>query len=151
MRRLASSTRSWKRRSSKLGAGSMSGALLVVGNHIEREHQVAGVVGAADRVGNVDVQHAVFRVVDTHRDGAQLDARLPAIQAYPHRIGDVTGGGGVGGGEDIVVDSAAEFRSHRPLPGGGGQDEPDTFFDLALVRNQGDAPGAVGAYREGPS
>src|SRR5436190_21530266 len=90
--RLASSTRSWNRRSSRFGIGRLmslgsprrcsrrseageaknvvgysSIRLLVRRDDVEREDQVAGVVGAADGVLDVDVE-------DPAVDGVEADA-----------------------------------------------------------------------------
>src|SRR5690349_598780 len=68
--RLASSTRSWKCRSSRSGAGSISSRsqcwcdgrgldrLGLVGDHVEREDQVAGVAVTDDLVAHVHVERA---------------------------------------------------------------------------------------------
>src|SRR5581483_9390755 len=66
-------------------------------------------------------------------------------------VGDPAGGGGVGGGEDEVVDGAAELRPHRPLAGGGGQDEPHRLLELPVTGGQGDGAGGVGVDGKGPS
>src|SRR3954447_24690020 len=96
-RRFASSTRSWKRRSSRFGAGSgMSG--LVVGergagreggrpllrDQVEGEDEVARVVRQARRVADVDQERR--RVVGVRRDDDVLDvdARLPALERGTH-------------------------------------------------------------------
>src|SRR5690349_11139475 len=75
--RFASSTRSWNRRSSRFGVGSTSGtsarrpggararggAGALVGDRVEGEDEVAGVVRAAQRVLHVDVQQAAVDLV----------------------------------------------------------------------------------------
>src|SRR5581483_7269381 len=120
--RLASSTRSWNRRSSRLGAGSTVVSLLRR-DHIEGEDEVAGVVGAAAHVVDLDPQGGGGHGIHRHVDLDDLHSGFPALQRGADLVGDPAGGGGVGGGEDEVVDGAAELRPHRPLAGGGGQDE----------------------------
>src|SRR5688572_17307775 len=107
--RLASSTRSWKRRSSRFGAGSMSGVpsgenrpvrlggerrpgrlegpgrerparLVVAGDDVERKDQVARVVQPADLVADVDVERAGLHAREADDDIANLDPRLPTFQ-----------------------------------------------------------------------
>src|SRR3954453_8060968 len=70
--RLASSTSSWKRRSSRFGAGS--GMSTFFGNHVEREHEVAGVVRASAGVNDVDIQERPVGVVDRDLDADDVDA-----------------------------------------------------------------------------
>src|SRR3954468_8199976 len=73
--RFASSTRSWKRRSSRFGVGSTSGSGArrgVVGDRVEGEDEVARVVRAAQRVLHVDVQQAALHLVVPDGDVAQL-------------------------------------------------------------------------------
>src|SRR3954453_12026276 len=96
--RLASSTRSWNRRSSRFGTGSAIG-LAFFGDHIEREHEVARVVVAAQPIADVDEQHALVHPVEVHQHVVQVDARLPALQRQPHLVGQLTGGLAVGRGE----------------------------------------------------
>src|SRR5688500_19718092 len=55
-RRLASSTRSWNRRSSRLGTGSAIVSSSLAGDHVERENEVVAVVGLLQPVVDVDVQ-----------------------------------------------------------------------------------------------
>src|SRR6476661_8944159 len=97
--RFASSTRSWKCRSSRLGAGStmspspFGGRQLgqggggdrghgtgLLGNDIEREHQVADVVGASDRVVDVDVQRPQVSLIEADQHVLHVDAGLPQFQ-----------------------------------------------------------------------
>src|SRR5438270_2013390 len=88
-RRLASSTRSWKRRSSRFGTGSamltllqpqIARSCLFCRNHVEGEDQVARIVGFPDRVADVDVQDARVLGIKADDDVADIDARLPATQ-----------------------------------------------------------------------
>src|SRR5689334_9432016 len=86
-KRLASSTRPWKVRSSRLGAGNISdlqlgrgvdgAGQLLVGDHVERKDQVARVVAADDLVCHVDVYRPSFDPVVAHADLLDHDAGLP--------------------------------------------------------------------------
>src|SRR3954468_23042572 len=87
--RLASSTNCWKRRSSRLGEGrAMSLDTFRGGDHVEREDEVARVVGAADGVPDIDQQHRRVVLGGGHLDVRHLDARLPAVQAGAHLVAD---------------------------------------------------------------
>src|SRR3954449_11117535 len=78
--RFASSTRSWKRRSSRFGVGSTSASGArrgVLGDGVEGEDEVARVVRAPQGVVHVDVQQPALRLVVPDGDVPELDARLP--------------------------------------------------------------------------
>src|SRR5689334_22621623 len=118
--RLASSTRSWKRRSSRLGAGRVISGLGLRGlarDRVEGEDEVALVVVAGRPVADADVEGG--GVGDPDVDAEQVDARLPALERDPHRGGDQRARGLVGGSEEVVVGRAAELRTHRALAAGG--------------------------------
>src|SRR2546423_12171487 len=94
--RLASSTSSWKRRSSRFGAGrGISGFL---GDHIEGEHQVAGVVRPPARIADVDIEERPVDIVHGDLNADDIDARLPAQQRLAHLVGDLAGDGVVDAG-----------------------------------------------------
>src|SRR5687767_2081564 len=120
--RFASSTSSWKRRSSRFGAGNGMSAFL--GDHIEREHEVAGIVGSAARVGNIDIEQRVISVIDGDLDADDVDARLPPQQRLPHLIGDLTGDVVVDTGEHKIVNHTAELGTHRPFTPSRTDDQP---------------------------
>src|SRR6266550_1977198 len=149
-RRFASSTRSWKRRSSRFGAGSTMGSGLR-GDHIEGKDEVARVVGPADHVLDVDVDRGGLLGVDRDVDALDVDPGLPPFQGALHLVGDAPGGAPGHRGEHEVVDRTAELRAHRPLAVRGPEDEADRLGDLAVPRHQGDAPGRPGPHREGPA
>src|SRR3954453_23266926 len=136
--RFASSTRSWKVRSSRLGAVSAMSAAscdrgcrrlsletVVLGDHVEREHQVAWLVDAADRVGDVDVEPSGLDVVEADPDVHEVDPGLPALEGHLDVVGDLPGGGRVRGSEHVLVDAAAALGAHGPVTWRGGQDEVD--------------------------
>ena len=50
--------------------------------------------------------------------------------------------------EDVVVHAAAELGPHRPLAGGGGEDERDRLLDVLLVAREREAAAAVDGERE---
>src|SRR5947209_8390197 len=102
--RFASSTRSWKRRSSRFGAGSTMGSALR-GNDVEGEHEVARVVGPADHVLDVDEDRGWLLGVDGHVDALDVDPRLPPLQRLLDLVGDAPGSAASHRGEDEVVDS----------------------------------------------
>src|SRR6478672_3132478 len=90
--RFASSTRSWKRRSSRFGTGrAMSRRSCYLGlagrflgrDHVERKDEVARVVGGAERVAHVDVEHGLVGRIGVDRDALQLDSGLPALERDP--------------------------------------------------------------------
>jgi hypothetical protein len=122
----------------------------VVGDDVEGEDQAARVVGAADRVAHVDVEHRLV-VPGGHLDLLDLDTWLPAVQGDEDLVLDPARGGLVDGCEDHVVDGAAEFGPHRPLPRRGGQDQPHRLLDLALAADQRDAAGGADPHRERPT
>src|SRR6516164_10966758 len=102
--RLASSTSSWNPLSSRFGAGSaisahpphevpprpLSQLLLVSGDGIEREYEVARIVRAFDRVRNVDSQHARLSRLRGHRHVGDGGPGLTQQQ----RRADLCGDGG---------------------------------------------------------
>src|SRR5437762_3355560 len=163
--RLASSTRSWNRRSSRLGAGSgtsllpQCGGWLMIhlrrlalgGNDVERKHQVARIVAPSDRIGDVDVERRPVAGVRHDVDPEHIDPRFPPLQRLLYLERKVAGGRGVGGGKDEVVDAAAEFRPHGALPIGRAEDEPDRLLDFPLLRDQRDPPRGLDPEGEGPS
>src|ERR1019366_5617727 len=130
MRRLASSTKSWNRLSSRLGAGS--GICSLLGYRIEGEYEVAPVVGGLDPVG----------------DG---DSRLPARQRGTYLGRDLPGQGGIDGVEDQVVDTAAVLGTERPLTERGAEDQPDRFLDLLLTAGKRERARTVQVERERPA
>src|SRR5690242_15705856 len=75
--RLASSTRSWKRRSSRFGTGSAIVCSLLAGDHVEREDEVVAAVRCLQPVVDVDVEHGLVlrRLEDIDR--LDVDAVLP--------------------------------------------------------------------------
>src|SRR5579864_9556788 len=94
--RFASSTRPWKVRSSRFGAGNISdthfyrgrgarGLQFVLRYHVEREHQVSGVVRREDDVRHVDVQDAGVDGPEADAYVLHVDAWLPALE----RLADV--------------------------------------------------------------
>src|SRR3712207_2494541 len=163
--RLASSTRSWKERSSRSGTGSTVSALQpghgaavrpgrrgagVLGDDVEGEDEVARVVGAPDGVAQVDVDGPGVGAVEPDPHVDHLDAGFPARQCGADLVGDLPGGRGVGRPEDEVVDAAAELRAHRPLARHRAEDQPDGLLELPLAGDERDAAGRVGAHRERP-
>ena len=147
MRRRASETRSWKRRSSSWMSGSLvTRALLVlalVGDDVERIDEVALVVGRADPVADVDQQLAVDHPREVEVDLLDLDARLPAIERAAHLGLEPARRRGVDRVEHEVVDAAAELRPHRPLAGRGAEDDLDRLVHIRLARREGDAAAPV--------
>src|SRR3954468_15279766 len=106
-RRLASSTRSWKRRSSRLGTGRAIGCLLdsvAAGDHVEREHEVPPVVGRLDHVADIDVERGHVDAVDGDDHVVDLDPGLPAPQRLLDLARDRVGRGAVRRPEDVLVD-----------------------------------------------
>src|SRR3954447_6102701 len=75
MRRLASSTMSWNRRSSRVGGGSVMSSLL--GDHVEGVDEVVAGVGRPDRVRETDQHPRGVAGVGNRPDVVELDARLP--------------------------------------------------------------------------
>src|SRR5258705_255479 len=146
--RLASSTSSWKRRSSRFGAGNaMSVVTSVNGDRVEGEHQIAPIVGVFDLVLNIEIDHRTIRVVDDHAHALDVDARLPPAERTAHlvrergihRWGRFT--------EHEVAQSAAELWAHRTLAGIREQDDAHRFFEFALVSYERDTTRAVDARR----
>src|SRR4051812_21774847 len=93
--RFASSTRSWNVRSSSRGAGRVTSspplgpgrqcagtvvagyrAVLVLGDHVEGEHEVARVVRATQPVGDLEVEHALRGAVQVDADVVDVDPRF---------------------------------------------------------------------------
>src|ERR1700730_16437391 len=96
IRRLGRWTSALKRGSSRLGVGrgmsrapGCGGELAgpFVGDDVEREDQVAGVVVAADLVVQVDVDDPGGDRAETDVDVADVDARLPPFQGHPDLVG----------------------------------------------------------------
>src|SRR5690349_10261870 len=149
--RLASSTRSWKRRSSRFGTGSAIVSSSLAGDHVEREHEVVLAVGGLEPVVDVDVEDRLVVGRLEHVDLLDVHAVLPHRHG-PRDLGrDRRGGHRVRRGEHEVVDAAAELGPHRALARARRDDEPDRLGDLALPPDQGDAAVRVGADREGPA
>src|SRR5215471_17170246 len=100
--RLASSTSSWNRLSSRFGTGSGISAhpphgvpprppsrlLLVFRDRVERKHEVARVVSAIDDVRDVDAQHAGLVRLRRHHDVGNSGPRLPLRQRRADLGGD---------------------------------------------------------------
>ena len=131
-------------------AGGGRIGVVVGGDDVEREDEIARVVGAADDVADVDVEHPLL-VARGHLHLAHLDTGLPAVQGGEDLVLDAARGGLVDRSEDQVVDGAAEFGAHGPLARGGREHEPDGLLDLPLAADQGDAPGRADTQREGPA
>src|SRR5205085_10343369 len=113
MRRLASSTRSWKVRGST-GGGSMA-TLLLPRNDVERVDEAALGAGRLDPIADVDQERRVVLGVGGHADPGHLDARLPPGQGVADlRLNPAVGGRAVGR-EDEVVDAAAAVSPHPAL------------------------------------
>src|SRR6476646_6686096 len=159
--RLESSTRSWKRRSSRFGTGRAivtalrlcggSLGLSLAGDHVEREHEVAAIVRRPDLVADVEVEDPGVGRVEANRDVHDVDTGPPPAERPADFVRDEAGGRPVGRGEDEVVDPAAELRPHRTLAGRRAQDQPDRLLDLAFARDHRDAAGRVGPQRERPA
>src|SRR4051812_38649823 len=147
--RLASSTMSWKRRSSRVGVGRGISSLL--GDHVKGEDKVASVVRRPDRIGQGD-QHS-RGVAGVRADGhaLEVDARLPP----PHRLADGLDHQAervrLDGGEQVVPDPAAELGAHHPFSWGRAQDDPQRCDDLVGAGGHGDAPVGSHAERERPA
>src|SRR5687768_14838576 len=103
--RFASSTRPWKVRSSSCGAGRDIW-LLLGGDRVEGEHEVARVVAALDRVGDADVHERGVLLVVLDGHVLDLDAGLPPGEGAPHLVGGEPRRRRVRRGEDQVVDAA---------------------------------------------
>src|SRR6516162_1609985 len=85
--RLASSTSSWKRRSSRFGVGSaISVVASFVGNAVEGEDQVAAVVRALLDILDVDVQHVGGVRVGGRGHVHDVDAWFPPKQRGPDLV-----------------------------------------------------------------
>src|SRR6516164_7320079 len=88
--RLASSTSSWKRRSSRLGAGrAISVIASLFRNAVEGEHQVAAVVGSLLGILDIDVNDVSRVRVRSRRDVHDVDAWFPAEQRGPDLFGQL--------------------------------------------------------------
>src|SRR5437588_6068935 len=146
---LASSTRSWKRRSSRFWAGSTI-ALGLRRDDVEGEDEVAGVVGTPDHVPDVDVDGRGVLRVRSHVDLLHRDPGFPALQRPLDLVGDPPRRAAGHRGEDVVVDGAPELGTHRALPVGRAEDEPDRLLYLPVPRHQRDPTGGPGAQRKGP-
>ncbi len=142
-RRRASSTSCWKVLSSRFGAGSTSvtssggrfdggeriGGL--VDDQIEREDEIADVVALAERVGDVDVAGRRDGRVESDDHVDHVDSWFPPGEGIVHVGGDRGGGALVSGREDVILDAAAELRSHRSLTRRGSEDQFDRLLDVA--------------------
>ena len=120
----------------------------LVGDRVEREHEVPRIVRAADRVRDVDEEGRRLARIRADLDRVHVDPRLPAAQRRAHLVGDAVARRGIGRGEDVVVDAAAEVGPHRALALGRGQDQADRLLDLALALDHGEPAGRVDAQRE---
>ena len=129
------------------GRWAMSRGRALLGNDVEREHQIAWVVAAPDHVPDVDEQRPRIGAVEVDPDIEHVDAGLPLFQRGPDLVGDRTGGRGVDRIEDVVTDPAAELRSHRTLTRSGAEDDPYRLGDLSLTPDHGDAAGRVHTQR----
>src|SRR4030081_2961298 len=124
MRLLASSTMSWKRRSSSFGVSSgmcccypSSAGIRVAdsfggilpGDAIEREHQRPLVVGRLDFVADLDQQSPGVERIRRNQYFPDIDARLPHLQGVLDVVPGQAGGGRFVGGKDQIVNAAAEF------------------------------------------
>src|SRR5262245_32700356 len=123
MRRLASSTRSWKVRGSTRG-GSIA-TLLLPRDDVERVDEAALGAGRLDPVADVDHEGGDVLGVGDHPDVDHLDARLPPGQGVADLRLDQAVGGRVVRREDEIVDAAAEVGAHAPLSLGGREDQLD--------------------------
>src|SRR5437763_58710 len=83
--RLASSTMSWNRRSSRFGAGSAMSVLLAR-DHVERVHEVAFVVRRAHDVLHEDAHQARVVIVGQYDDLVDVDPWLPLCDGFLHGI-----------------------------------------------------------------
>src|ERR1700730_1703139 len=120
-------------------------------DYIEGKDQVARVVGLADGIADVDVDRARVLAVETHDHIPDLDPRLPSTQRGGPGRGTPGGGLGIGAIEDVVVNFAAELRSHWPLADRRAEDQPHALFDLLLAGDERDPAGGVGSQWKGPA
>src|SRR5262245_47910874 len=128
---MASSTMSWNVRSSSLGGGIMvllvalRATVLFFRAQVEREHEVAPVVLAADHVVDADVEPVGLVGVlassghDLRDPRLELEDRFAAVDLGARRRHLVVGG------EHEIVDPAAEIRATDPLARRGAEDDED--------------------------
>src|SRR2546423_10167427 len=176
IRRFASSTMSWKRRSSRFGAGKLMpdprfaavrhkarwhpvhGSLadarsrrwLLVGDHIERVHQVAVVVGGPHVVVDLDADDRVVIRVGRRGHRVERDARLPPGQRLTDALLDQAERVRVDRREHLLPHRAAEVGAHDPLARRGGEDQPDRRVDLLATAEQLHAAPGGELNREAP-
>src|SRR5258708_19664462 len=79
-----------------------------------------------------------------------VDTRLPHLQGILDVVPGQTGGRRFVGGEDQIVNTAAEFGTHDALPNWRQEDHADRLFDVALLTRQGDAPARVDSRPKRP-
>src|SRR5215211_4856983 len=137
MRVFASSTMSWKCRSSSVTVGRAMGSL--AWNAIEWEYERASIVCGFDFVVDVDEETlSVLRVGrGDHVD--QPDARLPHEQSLFDVIGREAGGRRVVRREHEIVNLTTELRAHHALALRREQDHRDGLLDVSLAPRQRDA------------
>src|SRR4051794_18108035 len=122
--RFASSTRSWKRRSSRFGTGrAMSVVASVFGGGVKGENGVALVVVRLDLIVDVDVELVALHRVDGDVDEFDVDARLPPLQRLVDLVRQLRRGVDRRRPEDVVAQFRAELRAHRPLARVRGEDQ----------------------------
>src|SRR5687767_4867521 len=139
MRLFASSTMSWKWRSSSVTVGSgmvrpVRKKGLLSRDAIEREHERAAVVRGLDLVLDLDVEALGGGALRARNDLEDANAGLPHGQRLGHVVAGEADGGRVVRCEDERVDLTAELRPHHPFAPGRQQDDPDRFGDVALAR-----------------
>src|SRR5262249_34484614 len=135
--RLASSTRSWKRRSSRLGTGSAIVSSSLAWDHVEREDEVVAVVRPLHVVVDIDVEDRRVFAVEQDVHAVDVDPVLPHRQGPGDLARDGRRRRAVRRAEYEVVDATAELRSHRSLTRDGRDDDADRLGDLALARDEG--------------
>src|SRR5216683_1102794 len=166
MRLLASSTMSWKRRSSSFGVSSgMCGCYpssagmrvadsfggILPGDAVEREHERPFVMGRLDDIANVDQQPAGVERIRRDQHFGDIDARLPHLQRVLNVVAGQAGGRRFVGSKDQIVNPAPEFWTHDALPDRCEQDHADRLFDVPLLTRQGNAAARVDSRRKRPS
>src|SRR5262245_17806707 len=95
-------------------------------------NEVARAVGRAHAVRDLDLEAAVVHRSEVEVDLGDLDPRLPPAQRGANRSVDSADHRGVDGVEGEVVDLAAEFGPHRPLPWGRAEDQLDRLRDVVF-------------------
>src|SRR5215475_5965711 len=143
---------SWNLRSSRSGVGSGMAVSLALGlglvrNDVEREHQVARIVGRSYPVLDIDADQCVVVGIRDRGYLVHLDARLPltqrledcvcyqAEQVRRHRL------------EEQIPDLAAEIRAHHPLPRCGHQHDVHRSLDIVGGLGELDRAGVVDSHR----